>query len=292
MQESLQGLLDQFHARVPIRAGSLIVSLFGDAIVPRGGQLALSSLVAIMRAFRINEGLVRTAMSRLVRDGLFERSKLGRNSFYRLSRSGQRTFAEATSRIYGSPVRHWNGAFALLLLDNGQDRGALRAELRAAGCGELAPGWVLHPAAETPVPDGNGFIRLTATAADPTIARRLAARAWPIGEIEARYRDFLAAFTPIFSAEVSGVPLAPVEALVARILLIHDYRRVILRDPLLPVELLPEPWAGGAARQLCGRLYRQLVPAAERWLDTEAMADRGPLPPPDPTFAGRFAVLD
>ncbi|HKH34355.1 MAG TPA: hypothetical protein VKA80_09390, partial [Beijerinckiaceae bacterium] len=37
-------LLDAFHARTPIRAGSLIVTIFGDAVAPRGGELSLASL--------------------------------------------------------------------------------------------------------------------------------------------------------------------------------------------------------------------------------------------------------
>src|SRR5687767_8359362 len=65
-------LLDAFHARTPIRAGSLIVTIFGDAVAPRGGELSLASLVEIMAAFRIGAGVVRTALSRLVAEGWFE----------------------------------------------------------------------------------------------------------------------------------------------------------------------------------------------------------------------------
>jgi len=53
----------------------------------------------------------------------------------------------------------------------------------------------------------------------------------------------------------------------ARILLIHHYRRVVLRDPLLPTALLPPDWPGQAARRLCGEIYRGLLPASEQWLD-------------------------
>ena len=89
MAAFVESLLDRFHERTPIRAGSLIVTVFGDAVVPRGGVLSLSSLHEIMRAFRISDTLVRTALSRLVSEGWFERWKVGRNSYYRLTAKGQ-----------------------------------------------------------------------------------------------------------------------------------------------------------------------------------------------------------
>src|SRR5690349_2077901 len=167
-------LLDDFHGRTPIRAGSLIVTIFGDAVVPRGGSLWLGSLFEIARAFRISDGLVRTAMSRLVADGWLERWKVGRNSFYRLTEPGRKTFAAATERIYGAPARTWSGSFDLVLLDNGgsgggggaDERSALRAGLEAAGYGALAPGLLVSPVPSAAAIDGNGgggAIRLAAT---------------------------------------------------------------------------------------------------------------------------------
>jgi phenylacetic acid degradation operon negative regulatory protein len=40
-----------------------------------------------------------------------------------------------------------------------------------------------------------------------------------------------------------------------RTLLIHEYRRVLLRDPNLPEALLPAGWPGLQARALCESLY-------------------------------------
>ncbi|UMX80664.1 hypothetical protein MJ575_13540 [Klebsiella pneumoniae] len=44
--------------------------------------------------------------------------------------------------------------------------------------------------------------------------------------------------------------------------LIHFYRRVVLKDPLLPEELLPAHWAGQTARQLCINIYQRVSPGA------------------------------
>ena len=290
MAAFVENLLDRFHERTPIRAGSLIVTVFGDAVVPRGGVLSLTSLHEIMRAFRISDTLVRTALSRLVSEGWFERWKVGRNSYYRLTPRGHEAFAEATQRIYADPPQDWQGSFDLLLLENAQDRSALRAELSAAGYGALGSDLLLAAAASAG--QTGPFLRLAATPADLPTARKLVERAWPLAAIESRYRRFIDTYSGTLGALERGAGFTNLDALLVRILLIHDYRRAVLKDPLLPSQLLPKPWAGTAARTLCGTIYRTLLPAAERWIDTHAQNDVGPLPAVDRDFKQRFATLE
>ena len=76
------------------------------------------------------------------------------------------------------------------------------------------------------------------------------------------------------------------EALPLRLLLVHEWRRIALRDPALPDALLPDGWPGRDAAALAARLYAGLVPAAEAWLDGAGRAEAGPLPPAE--LAGRF----
>jgi phenylacetic acid degradation operon negative regulatory protein len=71
-------------------------------------------------------------------------------------------------------------------------------------------------------------------------------------------------------------------------LLIHYYRRVVLRDPLLPESLLPADWPGRAARALCGEIYRGLLPASEQWLDQNGSNEAGALPKAGEDLARRF----
>jgi phenylacetic acid degradation operon negative regulatory protein len=62
-------LLTRFRRQRPLRGGSLIVTIFGDSIMPRGGAIALSSLIRLAVPFGLNERLVRTATARLALDG-------------------------------------------------------------------------------------------------------------------------------------------------------------------------------------------------------------------------------
>jgi len=76
-----------------------------------------------------------------------------------------------------------------------------------------------------------------------------------------------------------------------RTLLIQEYRKVLLRDPQLPAELLPADWHGAAAYQLCRNLYRAVYGPADEHLSDIMETAEGPLPPPAASYFARFDGL-
>jgi phenylacetic acid degradation operon negative regulatory protein len=276
-RSALQGILGHLKSE-PSRTWSIIVTVFGDAIVPRGGSVWLGTLLSFFEALDIGQGVVRTAMSRLAADGWLERRRIGKNSFYRLTESGRETFATATEHIYSLRSPSWDGSFRLILTENGKERETARAHFEEAGFGILAPNlWVAPPGAVLPK-GAKGLLRLE-TQADLETGGKLVARAWPLGRMQRSYTRFLASFAALDMRSAQLASLSDLDAFVARILMIHQYRRIILHDPLLPAELLPLDWPGREARELCARLYHALLPASERWLDRNGLGeDGGPLP--------------
>lgn len=281
-------LLDQFHAKRPVRAWSLIITLYGDAIVPRGGNLWLGSLSEIMALFRVDAGHVRTAMSRLTADGWLKREKSGRNSYYRLTKREQGSFVAATERIYFAHAPAFDGRLRLALLGPGiDDRSAVRPMLERAGFAALSPAaYVAFADPALPLPETEGLFLLRTQEGDDLSA--LAAAAWKLEPLAQAYRAFVAHFTPLDLALAKAVDVPGTDALVARVLLIHEYRRIVLRDPGLPAPLLPEDWPGAAARQLAARLYRKVARESEAFLDSAAQDQNGPLPPAEAQFRARF----
>ena len=273
--------------REPSRTGSIVITVFGDAIVPRGGSVWLGTLLEFFRTIDIDSGVVRTAMSRLAADGWLERQRVGRNSFYRLVKKGRQTFDAATKHIYDPQVSDWTGRFELLLIGNGEDRDASREALKNAGFGSPLPGVWIAPSG-VPIPEEAAHaIRLEVSAEDDS-GRRLLSESWPLDRTADAYLKFMKIFEPLRGWIDRREPLADVDAFTARILLIHYYRRVVLRDPLLPAVLLPRDWPGRAARQLCGEIYRGLLPASEQWLDRNGVNETGPLPAAAEELARRF----
>lgn len=259
----------------PSRTWSIVVTVFGDCVLPRGGSLGAKPLLDIFAGMGIGGGVVRTALSRLSTDGWLQATRSGRHSFYRLTEKGTTTFAGAADRIYGPPLGPWDGRLHLLLPGGGV-RDTARDALLTAGFGVVTPGVWIAPAS-TPVPPGLDMLYIEAKAG-PNAGREMAERAWPLSATADAYRRFLDAFAPLHDWVRDHNIRPDLDALVARILLVHEYRRLVLRDPFLPAALLPANWPGAAARQLCRDVYPALLPGSERWLNEHARDEAGTLP--------------
>jgi phenylacetic acid degradation operon negative regulatory protein len=116
---------------------------------------------------------------------------------------------------------------------------------------------------------------------------------WDLERLERDYRAFIERFRPIHRSleRARADRLDPEQCFMVRTLAIHEYRRVMLRDPLLPPALLPERWPGAAARELCRELYRLTQPDTEKHLVTTLEAPEGSLPAASPYFYERFGGL-
>lgn len=299
-----RALLDEFRARPLPRAGSLIITLYGDAIAPRGGTAWIGSLIRVLEDFGISERLVRTSVFRLAKDGWLEAEPVGRRSYYRLTEEGAERFREATHRIYGEPRHAWSGEWSLVLLSglSAERRDRLRRELGWLGFGSMAADVLAHPA---PDPADLDAVLARAGVADEVVVmqgrtgerlrngalRRLVHSSWNLADLEARYAAFLARFRPAFAAARKAREIEPRTAFQVRTLLVQEYRKVLLRDPLLPAELLPKGWHGTPAYQLCRNLYRRVHRAADEYLGATVETADGPLPPPAPEFYTRFGGL-
>lgn len=285
---SLSRIVSRFK-REPSRTGSLIITFYGDAILPRGGSVWLGTLLQFLDMLGTDGGVVRTAVSRLAVDGWLDRDKVGRKSFYKLAKSGRERFETAVEHVYNPHPSNWAGRFELLLIGNGADREASRAALTEAGFGSPMPGVWVAPS-DAPIPsDAAGAIRLE-VAADDATGRRLVDASWSLGRTADSYREFMKTFAPLENWIGGSVDkVAPGDAVLARILLIHHYRRVVLRDPLLPAGLLPPEWPALEARKFCAGLYQALLPASESWLDAHGESVTGSLRPPGPELGRRFS---
>jgi phenylacetic acid degradation operon negative regulatory protein len=121
----------------------------------------------------------------------------------------------------------------------------------------------------------------------------LVRRAWNLEGLDDAYRAFVSHYAPLLAQwQQGGAGLADETAFLIRSLLIHDYRRLLLRDPELPGVLLPPRWAGHEARSLCRALYGLLLPASERHLDQHLSLADGQVPAASALLGERFDLPD
>lgn len=298
-------LVTAFAARPTMRAGSLIVTVFGDAVLPRGGTVWIGSLIRVLADFGINERLVRTSVFRLARDNWLEVDQVGRRSYYSLTDSGAQRFDQATIRIYGDPRQTWAGDWCLVLLAGieGESRETLRKELGWLGFGAISTNVLAHPTPDIrelkATLERTGIDRELVVMRGTTLdkkqdeaMRALVHKNWNLHEIDLGYEEFVGQFQPVFRAMKKSRRPDEYLAFQIRTLLIHAYRSILLRDPLLPAEMLPTAWNGTAAYRLCQALYRLTSAPADRFITSAFQTADGPLPGPVPKFFDRFGGLE
>jgi phenylacetic acid degradation operon negative regulatory protein len=299
--------IDQFRQLGRMQAGSLITSVFGDAVLPRGGRLWLGSLIALLEPLGLNERLVRTAVYRLVKEGWLATEAHGRRTDYMLTPDGQSRFLEASRQIYAAETPPWDGQWRLLLvvapLDN-RSREALRRALFWQGFGEWGTGAFVHPSADLASVfkalrnDGMAPLLpalLPLLASQPPLLPSgqptdLVRNAWNLDELAQGYAVFVDTYRPVLQA-LEATPagaLDPAQAFQLRTLLIHDFRRLLLRDPELPDELLAKRWPGQQARALSKAMYGHLLAPSEAYLDGMVHLASRERPPVLPGVQARF----
>lgn len=292
----------------PPRAKSLLVTLFGDVIAVHGGTAGLAGLIRFCAGFGASERNVRTAVHRLAKEGWVTGERAGRASHYRLSEDGRERFAAASERIYAPGRRAFSNRWQIILAPalTAAQRTVLQREMRWLGYVNIGGRTLLHVGngrAETARVLREIGLRDRVCVFDAScddldrpgqagLLRQMAAGGWDLPAIEERYRKFLGRFAPLHRRVRGGTALPPGEALRARVLLIHEFRRALLPDPDLPSMLLPDRWSGHEARKLCADLYRTIAPAGE---PAARSAFNAPgldaLPPADGRFWERFGGL-
>lgn len=261
MNDPLDPLINALHRQGRLRVWSLVITIFGDLVQHRGGEISTARLGQLLTRVGIEQGTLRTALSRLGRDGWVTSVRKGRTSLYRLSPEGTDRFAPATSQIYAAPmelpIREW----------------AVSVDIGAGGAQTVR----ITPAAAR---DRHTDLCVVGALADISEAFRASLLVDDHREQLIALHDDLAALTV---ARIED----PLDAAAARILLIHRWRRLTLRYPDIAPELVPDDVPIKNPRLEVARLYCQLSELTELWLDS-ALGDIAPMPPADERFLSRF----
>lgn len=269
---SINAWIERYLADEVPKSKSLIVTVFGDSLLPTTPGIWLGELIALMAPFGVSERLVRTSCFRLIDEDWLAARRDGRRSHYSLTGSGKRRIERAYQRVYTPPLQDWDGQWTLVITQRGGDthpnRGQFKRELEWEGFALLTPGVLIHPVEKAEALRqlldelnlGEKVVALRARDLDGfggpnnVGSRSLMLQCWNLDEVGARYHRFIEHFQPL-RAKLGKTTLTPQQAFLIQTLLIHSFRRATLHDPRLPTVMLPAPWPGTAAYELCRALY-------------------------------------
>lgn len=271
---------------MPLRAGGFIVTLYGDVVVPRGGEVWIGNIIETCAEVGISETLVRTAVSRLVAAGQLQGTRKGRRGYYRLSAGAQAEFAAAARVIYGEEMRE---GWQFVHLPESLAEAAV-AMLEQQGFARISGQFLAGPAmADLP----SGALPFAALPqGDAASLQDFAARYWNLEDHAAAYAAFCRRFQPLEELVSQVASTSGTDALRARLLMVHAFRHVVLKDPRLPADALPPDWPGHAARSLFSRLYRRLSDATDSLVGGHFVTTTGPLAQTTAETEARLALLE
>ena len=263
-------------------ARSLLVTVWGDTVRPRGGEIGTVTLIRLMAPLGLSPRAVRAALSRMTRRGWLSRRRTGRRAFYALTPAGALRLEQGVRRVYRTAAERWDGRWRLFTYVIPEERRAardrLRRELQWLGLGPLSRStWVTtrdlaDVLREMSAARGlDGAVALfDARNLGPADDRALVARCWDLSAIAARYRRFITTMRPRAAAlhrRVRAGTIADDGCFAEKIWLVHEYRKFLFVDPGLPDRLLPARRPDREAAALFRRTYALLAPRADRFVE-------------------------
>ena len=262
-------------------ARSLLLTVLGEFVFPRGQQVWTATLIKALGALDIEEKSARQAISRAAAEGLLSSSREGRRVRWSLTEDGESLLREGSSRIYSflASEHEWDGQWLLLSVAVPESQRKLRHRLRTQltwlGMGSPSPGlWVVPDAQKTDDVSEvleslslcpNAFV-WTGQWVEIGEREALISAAWALDEVAESYRAFIETFDPT-------TDVAPAAQFAAQVHLVQAWRRFPFLDPDLPAVLLPADWPGqqaAAAFHACHARWHDA--AQETWEQWEADA--------------------
>lgn len=219
---------------------SLIVTVFGDLAQNSGDRISGPVLSAILDPIGVKPEASRVATHRLRKEGWIRSEKSGRSRLHSLTDFGRAQSAEASPRIYEMP--EFDEVWHVLL---------------------APPGSHANPDQLVVMPRlmfGNGPPP-TKTNALVLEGRVSNVPAWLTTQIESSWIGAnYAVLETVLNQVWASLPtkLTPVETAVLRTLIVHHWRRLVLRHPPLPDNFFSDAWRGVACRNAAFRLLDAL----------------------------------
>jgi phenylacetic acid degradation operon negative regulatory protein len=259
-----------------VNARSALFDLYGDHLLRRGGAAPVAALVRCLGALQIAPPAVRTAISRMVRQGWLQAVRTPAGPGYAVTDRAEARLKEAGARIYRSDEEPWDGRWHLLAVERIPERSRrerVRSGLRYLGYGAIDDTtWI----AARPSRELDALLTTESVAAESFFAAHdgdtttLVSRVWDLSALGAAYEEWLTEASRI----VAGVdPRGPEQAFAARSQLVHGWRKFLFVDPRLPEHLLPPDWAGHRGARYFDQQAGRLLPAASRFIDSCLQAD-------------------
>ncbi|MFF2053651.1 PaaX family transcriptional regulator C-terminal domain-containing protein [Leifsonia sp. NPDC058194] len=257
-------------------ATALLRTLVGSMLRPLGGWMSAAGMVRLLGSLGVPPATARSSIARLVARGVLRRAPGdGGAPGYALDPAAVPMLERGDARIFGE--RRPATAWCLVSYSFPERQRSLRHQVRrrlaAIGCGTVADGLWIGPAALeaelAEVVDEFDAVLFTDASLRSDLAGGLAA--WYDLPAIRRVHE---AFLDRFGSAATGPSIGDEEAFALWVRALDEWRIVPYRDPGLPPAALPADWPGDASAALFARLRSALEQRAVAHASRVAGPDR------------------
>jgi len=284
-----------------ISCKSFIVTVFGDIVSPHGGWIWLGSLIDSLKPLGFSERLIRTSVFRLVKEDWLQAQKNGRKSYYAFTDTANKHYTKAARRIYAGTTQHSDGSWLIVMPVFVEELKLteLKKQLRWLGFSALSTGAFAHPSIDQDslketIKELNLsdsviiFSSRTFDEASNGVLRKLVDEKWSIQELQQSYKKLIESYQSIYKLIESKNECSYQQSYLLRSLLIHEYRRILLKDHELSENMLPENWSGLEANKLVKAFYAVLAKSSNHYIVSQLETFEGNLPKAELSYSQRF----
>lgn len=303
MKDTINNFIATRADSVNISCKTLIVTIFGDVVSQHGHWIWLGSLIDSLSNLGYSERLVRTSVFRLVEDDWLQVKKIGRKSYYSLTDSATRHNLKASRRIYKSSNFSENNDWLILFPSFVSDKKLpqLKKQLKWLGFSSISSSVYAHPSFDKNSLEETikelDLVDLVVIFSGKTIdhhsdavLKKLVFQKWNLDNLRDKYDRFLEDYQPILIHLINEKPSAISNKMnfSLRLLLVHEFRRILLNDHELSTNMLPSDWSGKTARDLVKNIYQCLEKKSILYITQNLESSNGKLIAPSPEFYTRF----
>lgn len=250
----------------------LLLAFFGEYVCDRYFEpLRASVLIGALESAGVAASAVRTNLDRMVRSGVLERTRLGREIGFLLTPHGSEVLREASVRVNGpAPFEPQSDGWTVVTFSVPEHLRDLRHRLRAAltwsGFALLRDGLWIAPGAvdlaaalgaiipDLPPMSVNAFSAAELDGFPMTETVRLA---WDVEAIRMAHHEFIAHW----EHDDAASDLPPITA---RTILVADWLALLRADPRLPRQYMGDDWPADRSFELFTRRHREFAFPAVR----------------------------
>ncbi|MFJ8134301.1 PaaX family transcriptional regulator C-terminal domain-containing protein [Streptomyces hydrogenans] len=259
------------HIEIPTR-------MLVHALIREDGTVSADELYTVANTLGMSDQQVRLCIKRLVTESRFTHQGRGRKAQLHATADTTRALAPNADFLrhafqQDAGLAPWDGVWHLAAFAVPESartaRDSLRETLVHLGGAPLQGGlyvcanpWEPYVEEAAHRLGAHGALTLLTTTdlrrGDSQEPDELARCLWPLQEIAARYHRLSRLAQPRFTRLTDPDELPPSALLTLAVELAAELTRAMEPDPLLPPQLLPQPWPGTQARELIARCWAAL----------------------------------